>query len=55
LGHAPCISDLATAVNDAIVTLEDAAASPLVVDEALQQGVSLARIRFLDEHWTWRR
>ena len=55
LGRAPSIGDLATAVTDAIVTLEDAEASPLVADDALQHRVSVARVRFLDEQWTWRR
>ena len=55
LGRAPTVSDLATAFTDALVTLEDAEASPLVVDHALERGIAGARIRFLDDHWTWRR
>ena len=55
LGRAPTIGDLATAFMDALVTLEDAEASPLVVDHALERTVAGAQIRFLDDHWTWRR
>ena len=55
LGRAPTIGDLATAFTDALVTLEDAEASPLVVDDALERSIAGARIRFLDDHWTWRR
>jgi lipoate-protein ligase A len=55
LGHAPAAAELATALTDALVTLEDAEASPLVMDDALRSQIAGARIRFLDEHWTWRR
>jgi lipoate-protein ligase A len=55
LGHAPAAADLADAFTDALVTLEDAEASPLVVDDALERRIARSRIRFLDEHWTWRR
>lgn len=55
LGHAPELGDLAAALSDALVTLEDAEASPLVVDDALQHRVAEARVRFVDDHWTWRR
>lgn len=55
LGRAPAAADLAAALADALVTLEDSDASPLVVDDALESRIAGARIRFLDEHWTWRR
>ncbi len=55
LGHAPTVDDLAAAFTAALVTLEDAEASPLVVDHALERSIAGARIRFLDDHWTWRR
>jgi lipoate-protein ligase A len=55
LGRAPAVADLAAALTEALVTLEDAEASPLVVDAALARGIADARLRFLDEHWTWRR
>jgi len=55
LGRAPMMSDLAMAFTDALVTLEDAEASPLVVDRALEHSIAGARVRFLDGHWTWRR
>ena len=55
LGRAPHVADLAAAVSHALVTVEDTEASPLVVDDALRQRVAEARIRYLDEHWTWRR
>ena len=55
LGHAPAATDLADALTEALVTLEDAEASPLVVDDALEHRIARARIRFLDECWTWRR
>ena len=55
LGRAPAVSDLAAAIEDALVTLEDAEASPLVVDDALRRSIAGARNRYLDEHWTWRR
>jgi lipoate-protein ligase A len=55
LGHAPAAPDLADAFTDALVTLEDAEASPLVVDAALESRIAGARVRFLDDQWTWRR
>jgi lipoyl(octanoyl) transferase len=55
LGHAPTVTDLAAALQDALVTHEDADASPLVIDDALRSLIDGARVRFLDEHWTWRR
>jgi lipoate-protein ligase A len=55
LGRAPASADLAAAVTVALVTLEDADASPLVADDALETRIASARTRFLDEHWTWRR
>src|SRR5688572_2569891 len=55
LGHAPTAADLADAFNDTLVTLEDAEASPLVVDAALERRIAGARVRFLDAQWTWRR
>ena len=55
LGHAPAAADLADALNESLVTLEDAEASPLVVDDALERRIAHARHRFLDERWTWRR
>ena len=55
LGRAPAVADLAAAITDVLVTLEDAEASPLIVDAALESRIACARIRFLDEHWTWRR
>jgi lipoyl(octanoyl) transferase len=55
LGHAPAARDLADAFSDALVTLEDAEASPLVVDAALERRFAAARVRFLDDQWTWRR
>ena len=55
LGHAPSTADLAVALADALVTMEDAEASPLVVDRALEQRIATARTHFLDDQWTWRR
>lgn len=55
LGRAPAAADLADAFTDALVTLEDAEASPLVVDDALESRIAGARVRFLDDEWTWRR
>jgi lipoate-protein ligase A len=55
LGRAPAVADLAAALTEALVTLEDAEASPLVVDRALESRIAGARIHFLDELWTWRR
>jgi lipoate-protein ligase A len=55
LGHAPTAADLAGAFNATLVTLEDAEASPLVVDAALERRIAGARVRFLDDQWTWRR
>ena len=55
LGRAPSATDLATALADALVTIEDAEASALVVDDALSHRIAAARIRFLDDQWTWRR
>ena len=55
LGHAPTAGDLAAAFTHALVTLEDADASPLVVDDMLERRIAHARTHFLDDHWTWRR
>ena len=55
LGRAPTAADLAAAVEDAIVTMEDPDASPLVVDTALERRIAMEREHFLDEQWTWRR
>lgn len=55
LGHPPTVTDLAAAIQRAIVTLEDPDASPLVMDAALERRIARARTHFLDEHWTWRR
>ncbi len=55
LGCVPSAADFASHVTNALVTLEDADASPLVVDSALESDISGARPRFLDDNWTWRR
>jgi lipoate-protein ligase A len=55
LGRAPAAADLAAAITDALVTLEDADASLLIADAAFESRIAGARIRFLDDHWTWRR
>jgi lipoate-protein ligase A len=55
LGRAPAPADFAECLTRALVTLEAADASPLVVDSPLESDISEARSRFLDDHWTWRR
>jgi lipoate-protein ligase A len=55
LGRAPGAREFADAVQGAIVTLEDAEASAMVVDEALRSRIRRAHSRYIDERWTWRR
>jgi lipoate-protein ligase A len=54
LGRAPAVSEVASAMFDAVRLLEDQDASELSEDEV--RGEALERMpRFLDEGWTWRR
>ena len=55
LGREPTGAELAEALRDAIVTLEGAEASPMVVDDTLRSAIWRARARYLDARWTWRR
>jgi lipoyl(octanoyl) transferase len=55
LGRAPDAAELADALLDAIVTLEDAEASHIAMDHALDAAALLASVRYEDDGWTWRR
>ena len=54
LGRAPAASEVASAMFDAVRSLEDEAATELAEEEIREETMS--RIpHFLDEDWTWRR
>jgi lipoate-protein ligase A len=56
LGRAPSIDEVARALFAAVRDLEDPAAAPLGDDEpALAAAFEVARARYLDDAWTWRR
>ena len=55
LGYAPSASDVAEALFDAVRRLEDPTAAPLESDSALAEHTRTARVRYLDDCWTWRR
>jgi lipoate-protein ligase A len=55
LGRAPTLDEVADALHDAVRRLEDTAASPLPIDDALQAAADAARARYVDDAWTWRR
>ena len=54
LGRAPAAAEVASAMFDAVRSLEDAEATEMAEDEI--RGETVTRIpHFLDEGWTWRR
>lgn len=55
LGHAPNADGVASALFDAVRTLEDPEASTLSVDADLEQRANRLRAHYLDPTWTWRR
>ena len=55
LGYAPSASDVAGALFDAVRCLEDPTAVPLELDSAFAEHTRAARVRYLDDRWTWRR
>jgi lipoate-protein ligase A len=54
LGRAPDPAEVASAMFDAVRSLEDADATELSEDEIRAEALQLVP-RFLDEEWTWRR
>jgi lipoate-protein ligase A len=55
LGVPPELSDVALALADAVHSLEDGNAQPLLVDDELRARASALVVRYLDDAWTWRR
>jgi lipoate-protein ligase A len=54
LGRSPDVREVATAMFDAVRSLEDADASRLMEDEIRDEALKYVP-QFLDEGWTWRR
>ena len=54
LGRSPDVSEVASAMFDAVRSLEDADASELAEDEVRKEALEHVQ-HFLDEDWTWRR
>jgi lipoyl(octanoyl) transferase len=54
LGRAPDAEEVASAMFEAVRSLEDAAATEMVEDEVRGEALQLVP-HFLDEDWTWRR
>jgi lipoate-protein ligase A len=55
LGAAPLLADVASALADAVRTLEDGNAQPLLLDDELRARASALVVRYVDDAWTWRR
>jgi lipoate-protein ligase A len=55
LGRAPARDEVAGALFEALRELEDPRATPLEDERMLQDAVALARRRYTDDAWTWRR
>lgn len=55
LGAAPMLADVASALADAVRTLEDGNARPLQLDDQLSARMSALVVRYVDDAWTWRR
>jgi lipoyl(octanoyl) transferase len=55
LGREPAISDVATALFNAVRRLEDRDATELTVDASLLHTTAVLRPRYEDPAWTWRR
>lgn len=55
IGRRPTIEEVASALFDAVRSLEFATARELAVDSSLDQSTQLALHRYRSETWTWRR
>lgn len=55
LGRSPTLGEVAEALFAAVRSVEDPAAQPLCVDDALASAARRARPRYADDAWTWRR
>lgn len=55
LGWRPSTDDVATALHEAVRSIEDAGASPLEIDEDLRARTTALVVRYSDDAWTWRR
>lgn len=55
LGRAPSLHEVADALFSAVRERADAAATALVVDADLTNAALVARARYMDDLWTWRR
>jgi len=53
LGRAPAAEEVASAMFDAVRSLEDATATVMVEDDVRDEALQLVP-EFLDEDWTWR-
>ena len=54
LGRAPDVEEVASAMFDAVRSLEDATATQMFEDDVRAEALELVP-DFLDEDWTWRR
>ena len=55
LGRAPSLHEMADALFVAVRRHSDAGATPLDEDAALHHTAQIARARYVDDSWTWRR
>jgi lipoate-protein ligase A len=55
LGREPSVSEVAAALFDAVVRLEDRAATTMTADSAVRAAAVGLRRRYEDAAWTWRR
>jgi len=55
LGRIPPLSEVASALVEAVRSLEDRDATELVVDDALRAEADALVVRYVDDAWTWRR
>ena len=55
LGRTPAVDEVATALFDAVRSLECSAADALATDAALDAATKLLAARYVDDRWTWRR
>ena len=55
MGRPPAVNEVAEAMFDAVRGLEDRAARVVEIDSPLAGMVEIARSKYVDDAWTWRR
>ena len=55
LGRSPDVTEVATALFDAVRSAECATADELPIDSALHDATQRLLSRYVDDCWTWRR